>query len=215
VALLEHRSLPDVQLSGDDRDVGLDAVGVSGFSFPVSVLGPDGAIQPSIAEAEMTVAVPADVKGTHMSRFVEEAAGMRSVTPRVVLDLARSLCERLDASASSVELRFPLFIERPAPTTGQSAPHRYDVHLGAAIAEERELVSIGVAAPVTSLCPCSREISDYGAHSQRGIVELEVESSGWSGSKGRGSGRKSSSRTPTRQGPRPSTRSSSAPMSVR
>jgi GTP cyclohydrolase I len=184
VALLEHRSLPDVQASGDDRDVALDAVGVSGFSFPIQVLGPDGSSESSIADAEMTVALPADMKGTHMSRFIEEAAAIPRVTPRVVLDLSRLLLERLDAPASSVELRFPLFVDRPAPMTGLSAPHRYDVHLRAVVSADEEVVSIGVAAPVTSLCPCSREISDYGAHSQRGIVELAVETPGWSDGEG-------------------------------
>jgi GTP cyclohydrolase FolE2 len=117
-----------------------------------------------------------------MSRFVEEAAELPVITPATVLELTEHLSERLQASASNVLLRFPLFTERPAPVTGVSAPHRYDVWLGGEIDRgdpESARVRIGVRAAVTSLCPCSREISDYGAHSQRGHVELEVEAPGW------------------------------------
>jgi GTP cyclohydrolase I len=181
VALIDHQVLPDVQAAGDDREVTLDAVGIAGLSLPMQVLGPDGSLQPTVARLEMTVAVPAAVKGTHMSRFVEEAAGLDGVSPGAVLALARRLCERLDANEAAVEIRFPLFVERGAPATGAVAPHRYDVRLAAAIADAgaTETVTVGVVVPVTSLCPCSREISDYGAHSQRGTVELHVASPDW------------------------------------
>ena len=181
MVLLDHQVLPDVQAGGDDREVTLDAVGIAGLSLPMNVLGPGGAIQPTVARLEMTVAVPAAVKGTHMSRFVEEAAGLEGVSPGTALALARRLCERLDAPGAAVEIRFPLFVERQAPATGAAAPHRYDVRLGAAVADTGtpETVTVGVVVPVTSLCPCSREISDYGAHSQRGTVELQVASPGW------------------------------------
>jgi len=81
-----------------------------------------------------------------------------------------------------VVLRFPLFVQRPAPVTSLSAPHRYEAWLGAEVdasGSQRSQVRVGVRAAITSLCPCSREISDYGAHSQRGHVEVEVESPGW------------------------------------
>ncbi len=117
-----------------------------------------------------------------MSRFVQEAAALEPITPAALLSLAESLCERLEASASSVMLRFPLFVQRPAPVTSLSAPHRYEAWLGAEVDTsglQGPRVRVGVRAAVTSLCPCSREISDYGAHSQRGHVEVEVESPGW------------------------------------
>jgi GTP cyclohydrolase I len=175
-------SLPDVHAAGDARGVNLDAVGVAGVTLPVSVLGPDGSQQATVAEAELTVALAAEVRGTHMSRFMEEAAALQPITPATLLRLSASLCERLEASGSSVVFRFPLFVQRAAPVTGLTAPHRYEAWLAAETDMTdagRSRVRVGVRAAVTSLCPCSREISDYGAHSQRGHVEVEVDAPGW------------------------------------
>lgn len=174
--------LPDIQTMGDSRGVALDAVGVTGVDIPVHVLAPDGTTQPTIAESELCVSVDPSVKGTHMSRLIEEAASLDALTPGTLLGLSRSLCTRLDSAHSRVQFRFPLFVTRNAPVTGGSAPHRYDVSITACTdlsRPDRASVRLGVRAPVTSLCPCSREISDYGAHSQRGHVELQVEAPGW------------------------------------
>jgi GTP cyclohydrolase I len=174
--------LADVQAAGDTRGVELDAVGVAGIVLPAVVLAPDGSEQGTVAEVELSVALAAHVRGTHLSRLVQEAANLDAVTPATVLELSESLCGLLDTSASSVLLRFPLFVRRPAPVTGLSAPHRYEAWLGATTDStnpDRRHVRVGVRAAVTSLCPCSREISDYGAHSQRGHVEVEVEAPGW------------------------------------
>jgi GTP cyclohydrolase IB len=184
VALLDHQLLPDVQATGDHRGVALDAVGIAGLSLPVNVLGPGGAVQPTVAGLEMTVAVPATVKGTHMSRFVEEATATGPLDPGAVVGLARRLRDRLEAPEAAVDVRFPLFVERAAPATGAVAPHRYDVQLRAAISPAGVDVEVGVTVPVTSLCPCSREISDYGAHSQRGTIELRVASPAWADDQG-------------------------------
>jgi GTP cyclohydrolase IB len=176
------QGLPDVHASGDTRGVAIDAVGVGGVVLPVSVLGPDGSGQATVAQVELSVALAAEVRGTHMSRFVEEAAGLQAITPASVLALCEALRERLESSASHVLFRFPLFVPRPAPVTGLVAPHRYEAWLGAELDASdpgTACVRVGVRAAVTSLCPCSREISDYGAHSQRGHVEVEVESPGW------------------------------------
>lgn len=174
------QGLPDVHANGDDRGVALDAVGVSGVTLPVSVLAGEGSEQPTVAEAQLTVALGAEVKGTHMSRFVEETATLGPITPATVLALCESLRARLTSTSSHVFIRFPLFLQRPAPVTGLTATHRYDAWIGAGSSDTQEPhVHIGVRAAVTSLCPCSREISDYGAHSQRGHVEVEVEAPGW------------------------------------
>lgn len=175
-------ALPDVHTYGDARGISLDAVGVAGLTFPATVLGPDGSEQATVAAAELTVAIPADVKGTHMSRFVEEAGTLAALTPASVLGFAQSLLERLESPASRVLFRFPLFVQRPAPITGIAAPHRYEAWIGASLDATRASavrVLVGVHVAVTSLCPCSREISDYGAHSQRGHVEVEVDSPNW------------------------------------
>jgi GTP cyclohydrolase I len=180
VSAVAVEMLPDVHATGDNRGVALDAVGVAGVTFPVSVLGADGSEQATVAEAQLTVALGAEVKGTHMSRFVEETARLGPITPASVLALCESLRVRLTSPSSEVLLRFPLFLQRPAPVTGLTAPHRYEAWIGASSSDTQEArVRVGVRTAVTSLCPCSREISDYGAHSQRGHVEVEVEAPGW------------------------------------
>jgi GTP cyclohydrolase I len=174
--------LPDVQAAGDERGVALDIVGVSGLTLPVMVGGPDGAERASVAEVELSIGLDAGTRGTHMSRFVEEAAALDVITPASVLGLAESLRTRLEGRGSTVQFGFPLFVERAAPVTGLAAPHRYHASIAAKIdgrEPEFACVTIGVRAAITSLCPCSREISDYGAHSQRGEVILHVEAPGW------------------------------------
>jgi GTP cyclohydrolase IB len=174
--------LPDVQATGDERGVALDVVGISGLTLPVVVGGVDGSECPSIAEVELSVGLGAEMRGTHMSRFVEEATALGVLTPASVLSLAEALCARLDTQRSAVCFGFPHFIERPAPITGLVAPHRYHAWIAAEIDRHKAepiSVTIGVRAAITSLCPCSREISDYGAHSQRGEVVLHVEAPGW------------------------------------
>lgn len=183
MTLLDARALPDVQAAVDPRDVALDEVGVSGLALPVEVAGPDGASQATVADFDLTVGLAAETRGTHMSRFVEEAAALGPLTAAAVTDLAQRLRRRLDAPSSHVAVRFPLFLTRPAPASGLAAPQRYDAWF-AATAGPTERTLVGVRAAVTSLCPCSREISDYGAHSQRGYVELEVESPAWRDGKG-------------------------------
>jgi GTP cyclohydrolase I len=178
VTLLSASALPDVQATGDPRGIALDEVGVSGVALPVEVAAPDGSVQTSVAEFDLSVGLAAETRGTHMSRFVEEAAALGPLTAGTITALAQRLCERLEAPTSQVVARFPLFHARPAPASGLVAPQRYDAWL-AANAGSTPRTAVGVRVAVTSLCPCSREISDYGAHSQRGYVELEVDSPGW------------------------------------
>jgi GTP cyclohydrolase IB len=178
-----HQSLADVQAGGDLRNVALQEVGVSGVRLPGLVrLGDEGS-QPTIFDADLTVEVPAHVRGTHMSRFLEASVGLSPVDPATVLGLARDLLGRLEAPASRVELRFPLFVDKAAPASGLVAPQGFDAHIRAIASSEvpgANEVWVGVRAAVTSLCPCSKEISDYGAHSQRGYVDVEVLDTAWS-----------------------------------
>src|SRR5205807_2419529 len=148
---------------------------------PISVRERAGTTQCSIVEAELVASLDADVRGTHMSRFVEALHAYRNeVTPTTPVMVARELRRRLGARHAAVQLRFPLFLERRAPVTGAAALMSYECRFGGSVAEaERDHVQVGVRVPVTSLCPCSKEISDYGAHSQRGYLELSVETTGW------------------------------------
>jgi GTP cyclohydrolase IB len=165
--------LPDVQESVEVRDVPLDEVGIGGLSLPVRVrVGAD--VQPTVAEAEFTVALAADVRGTHMSRFVELLVEAPELEASSVLALARAGRARLAADHARLALRFPLFAERMAPVTGGRAPLRYDASFETLLGPAGESLWLGVVVPVTSLCPCSKEIADYGAHSQRGRVRIRV-----------------------------------------
>jgi GTP cyclohydrolase FolE2 len=166
--------LEDVQAQLDARAVPIDEVGISDLRYPVRVAGRDGVVRSSVATVSATVALAAEVRGTHMSRFVE-ALGERMdvVDPLACAALAEHLCERLHSSSASLDLRFPYFIERSAPVSGLPGFVDIDAHLVATASKSTE-VRVGVSVPVTSLCPCSREISDYGAHNQRGYVEIEV-----------------------------------------
>ncbi len=175
--------LPDVQTAADTRGVSLEAVGVTGLRYPITVVLPDGSSQQTICEAELTVPLDATTRGTHMSRFVEALHDHRgAMSPAGVLALARSVSERLDGRGASVDLRFPLFVERPAPVTQEPALLTLDCTLGVKIAADgATTVQVGLRAPVTALCPCSKEIADYSAHSQRGYLTITAVDAGWAG----------------------------------
>lgn len=168
--------LPDVQGSADFRGLEIEAVGIQGLRYPVKVRSA-GRVAATVAQWAMTVSVPAAVKGTHMSRFVEllqaqsntlDAEGFRA--------LLGDMLHRLNAQAGSIEMRFPWFVEKVAPVSGVRSLLDHDVQWRAsAFAPGRKSLWLKVVAPVTSLCPCSREISAYGAHNQRSHVAIEVE----------------------------------------
>ncbi len=163
--------IPDVQSGPDARGVPIDEVGIGGLSYPVEVVGRDGCVQRTVAEAAMTVALAPEQRGVHMSRFVEaldQRAG--EVSPGGFARLTEEVRERLESERALVELSFPYFLRREAPASGAASMNRYDCRLvGTAIAGAPFGLEVGVRVPVTSLCPCSKEISDYGAHNQRGL----------------------------------------------
>ena len=172
--------LPDIQMTGDARGVAIDRVGVSGLRFPIEVLDRARGTQRTIATLAMSVSLPADVRGTHMSRFIEQLAAYDgTLSTETLPTFLRGLAERLDAAAAQIEVSFPLFVDRPAPVSGKTAPMDYACTLRAEVdladgSPGLDHVEMVVAVPVASLCPCSREISDYGAHNQRGEVEITV-----------------------------------------
>jgi MptA/FolE2 family GTP cyclohydrolase len=170
-------ALPDAQAQFDARGIEIDEVGVDRLSYPITYRDLRGTSQSSVAEVEFVASLDADVRGTHMSRFVEALHAHRDgVTPATPVVVAQELRRRLGARRAAVELRFTLFIEREAPVTGAAAFMGYGCRLWGSVAEgEPDRARVGVSVPVTSLCPCSKEISDYGAHSQRGYVEFSVE----------------------------------------
>jgi GTP cyclohydrolase FolE2 len=164
---------PDVQAQHDDRGICIDRVGIRGLRYPIQVetlAGP----QTSIAHWELTVELEANQRGTHMSRFVETLEQWNSGSmsgPRLLAMLAE-LRHRLRAPVASAACDLTLFVERSAPVTGLSAQHAIDCRFEATVADRGDGLTLIVRVPVTTLCPCSKEISEYGAHNQRGYVEI-------------------------------------------
>jgi len=171
-------ALPDIQSQQDHRNLPIDAVGIKGVRYPVTIRsGNDCA--PTVASFAMTVALPASAKGTHMSRFIEaleaqdqalDAAGFR----QLVLDMAR----RLQAQRGAVEMRFPWFTRKAAPVSGAESLLDYDVTWRGAVSDGDYRFAMHVMVPATSLCPCSKEISAYGAHNQRSHIGIDVDLAG-------------------------------------
>ena len=166
--------LEDVQGQFDARAVAIDEVGISDLRYPVRVAGRGGVIQPSVATMSATVDLAADVRGTHMSRFVQALSEHLTVLdPLACAAFAEHLRDRLNSSHAILTFEFPYFIERTAPVSHLSGMVDVEARLSVVAAQSTE-ARVGVRVPVTSLCPCSREISDYGAHNQRGHVEIDV-----------------------------------------
>lgn len=170
-------TLIDPQNQTDDRQVGIDQVGVSNLRSPIVILGRKLKRQSTVASLNMSVALPHHVKGTHMSRFVEVLNKHRGeLTICMMPAILKSLKEKLEAESARVEVRFPYFIERAAPVSGAKGLMDYESWFRGESNGKGDNFVIGVRVPVTSLCPCSKAISDYGAHNQRGYISIEVSS---------------------------------------
>jgi len=175
--------LPDIQSIADGRNLAIHRVGVKDITHPVAVRTAQGA-RHTVASVDMYVGLPADVKGTHMSRFLEVLqAAHAPLSPASLRALMATMLRRLEADSGYVELRMPYFVTKRAPVSGVESLMDYRVTLAAEAAGGEQRVTLKVVVPVTSLCPCSKNISDYGAHNQRSHVtiaaqlrgELEVE----------------------------------------
>jgi GTP cyclohydrolase IB len=177
----------DMQASADTRGVAIDWVGIDGLSYPIKVGGRDGGAQATVAEVSMTVALPHQARGVHMSRFVEVLdAHAAAIGPECMHEIADATRERLDSSEAQVKLRFPYFLRRSAPASGISSMSRYQGSLVArSFADGPAELEVGVRVAITSLCPCSKEISDYGAHNQRGYIDISA-TSPWPGGEAAG-----------------------------
>ncbi|GFO65891.1 GTP cyclohydrolase FolE2 [Geomonas paludis] len=169
----------DVQSRLDQRNLPIDQVGVSDLRYPITVMDPKAKSgkQQTVANLSMTVSLPHHFKGTHMSRFIEvlnEHSG--EVTMKTLPLLLRDLKKGLNADSARVEISFPYFVEKEAPVSRARALMEYDcTFVGESSPVEDDFV-LGVKVPVTSLCPCSKEISEYGAHNQRSYVSISVRS---------------------------------------
>ena len=170
--------LPDVQGLPDLRRIAINKVGVKDVRYPITLKTPCGGSQNTVATVNMYVSLAADRKGTHMSRFLEilneYAEGIR---PDRLLEMCAKLRERLDAGEAHIEMEFPYFIRKVAPITQAAGLMDYTVGFRAASDGTNDFI-MSVTAPATSLCPCSKEISDAGAHNQRCMITAEVRCKG-------------------------------------
>lgn len=167
----------DVQNSSDDRQIAIDRVGVSDLRYPIIVLDRKNEIQHTVADVTLSVSLPHHFKGTHMSRFIEIMNEHRGeVTMRTLPVILHTMKERLEAESAHLEARFPYFLERSAPASGARGLVDYECHFKCSSNGHGDDFVLGVRVPVTSLCPCSKAISDYGAHNQRGFITIEVRS---------------------------------------
>ena len=167
--------LPDIQSTPDTRGIAINQVGVSDLRYPIQVTDRHGKPFPTVATLSMSVLLPHHFKGTHMSRFLEVLSKHEGeVTSYTLPDILHDLRDRLHAEEAHIEVAFTYFVTKHAPVSGAAAKVGCDcVFLGSSNGTTDDFV-LRVTVPVTTLCPCSKEISDYGAHNQRGYVTLEV-----------------------------------------
>jgi GTP cyclohydrolase I len=167
----------DVQNMYDPRNIDIDKVGVKNVKYPIIVLDKANGTQHTIADISMYVSLPRDYKGTHMSRFVEILHQHKNMINMKDFPIILSeMKERLNAESAHMEVRFPYFIRKDAPVSGTQGYLEYNCALIGHMDNSNSMkeFTVSVSVPITTLCPCSKEISDWGAHNQRGIVTVGV-----------------------------------------
>ncbi len=162
----------DIQNQPDYRKIPIDKVGIKGLKYPVKVLDKTRGLQSTVAQINMYVDLPHQCKGTHMSRFVEILHLFRTqVSLESLTNVLEDMKKILGAKSSHIEITFPYFIEKKSPETSSKGLMDYTCSIiGSSNGKKNTDIVLTVAVPVTSVCPCSKEISDYGAHNQRGEV---------------------------------------------
>jgi len=167
--------MPDVQASRDSRRVAIDRVGVTDIRFPIALATPDGGELNTVATVNLYVSLAAEHKGTHMSRFLEVLHGYdHALQPSRIPELAERIRSRLGAEKAVIEMEMPYFIAKIAPVSKQTGLMDYEVGFSCERTADHTDLVMRVTAPATSLCPCSKEISEYGAHNQRCLITAEV-----------------------------------------
>lgn len=165
----------DVQNLADTRQLPINKVGIKDIKHPVSIRDRSGGNQHTIANFNMTVNLPHNFKGTHMSRFVEILNNYeRAITVSTFKEILRTMGAKLEAEASHLEMSFPYFINKQAPVSKVKSLLDYQAAFHADLIDNKINMWIEVVVPVTSLCPCSKKISNYGAHNQRSHVTVKA-----------------------------------------
>lgn len=164
----------DIQNQLDDRNQDINKVGVKNIRYPIIVLDKAKGLQHTVANINMYVDLPQRFRGTHMSRFVEILNKYRGqIAIKTFSKILHEMKQKLNAKTAHLEVEFAYFIEKRAPVSGAKGLMEYVCRFCGS-SNEKEDFFLGVTIPITTVCPCSREISDYGAHNQRGIVTVHV-----------------------------------------
>lgn len=171
-------ALHDKQNERDHRDLRIDKVGVRNLRFPIQIRDKAKSLQNTVATLSLCVDLPKEFKGTHMSRFIEVLNAHGSIVHvENIPDILYAMQARLKAATSHLTMEFPFFLEKKAPVSGLSGLMDYVARFEATATGREIDFLLTVKAPVTTLCPCSKAISRYGAHNQRGEVTVQIRSS--------------------------------------
>jgi GTP cyclohydrolase I len=167
--------IEDVQGRADSRRIPINKVGIKDVYHPVRVKDRASGEQHTIANFNMYVALPHDFKGTHMSRFVEVLhRNEREISVESFRDMLTEMTQKLDARSGHIEMQFPFFVMKKAPVSGVESLMNYQASLIGELHDGKPDLWIKVVVAVTSLCPCSKRISDYGAHNQRSHITIKA-----------------------------------------
>ncbi|SUO94743.1 GTP cyclohydrolase FolE2 [Suttonella ornithocola] len=168
--MVDINSIPDIQGTPDKRELSINRVGIRDIRIPFAIKNHEGNITHTVAEVEMTVSLPHDKKGTHMSRFIHLLNETACYQLSALDDLHAEMLKRLNALEGTIILDFPYFVEKLAPISKTQSLMEYQVSLTIDGSMQEKDIVVEVTVPVTSLCPCSKEISQYGAHNQRSHI---------------------------------------------
>jgi len=167
--------IEDVQNIEDIRHLDIDQVGIKSIKHPITVRDRSGGSQHTVANFNMYVHLPHNFKGTHMSRFVEILnENQKAISVESFEKILREMLLRLESKSCDLEMTFPYFINKSAPVSGVKSLLDYEVSFIGQIIDDKFINTTKVVVPVTSLCPCSKKISDYGAHNQRSHVTVTI-----------------------------------------
>ncbi len=171
---MKNKELRDIQSEPDHRNIPINRVGVKDIRYPVVVLDRSEGSQHTVAKVNMYVSLPHQFRGTHMSRFIEILNRyMGGISTLKVREILEEMKVQLDSETAHFEIEFPYFITKAAPVSGEEAKMEYTCRLIAN--SDVDYYMLEVKVPVLSLCPCSKEISNYGAHNQRSIFTIQIE----------------------------------------
>jgi len=172
---MQSKHLPDTQNTTDVRNIVINEVGIKDILHPINFIDRDQESLPSVANFTMTVRLPENIKGTHMSRFVEILNEKEcTFSVQTFMNLVQTVADKLNSKSSHIIVDFPFFRKKSAPSSGVESLLDYQATLSGKIIDGKPDLSVKVVVPVTSLCPCSKSISKYGAHNQRSHITIEA-----------------------------------------